>query len=320
MNIFKTYKTYDEILPGFLAARRIVLNPRTYSCDFGKVAVFSDWLKDNQLSSVPLKKLTNQQIASFFAHLATDKQLDRSTLQKYFVVIRMVWQYAFKIKEYTERDLPFDLVVFPLKHIDSSPDLIPKEIFVPLTQAMRMKDPMIYLAAMLEYYAFIRPREEVRKLRTEYFNLGNRSIFIPETKTKKARYATITPELMEILIWYGLDKAPSGKYIFCRKGIFGDNYVSVNYFEYHFDKFKKLFNLPKRCVFYSFKHTGITDMLNNGVALKSVMEQAGHERLSSTQHYAKKYASGPNADMLKYRRDPLPVSPIPMLTHEIAYN
>lgn len=284
-----------------------MLKNRTYIGYIGRIALFSDWLKEHGLSDVSIRKITNQDIAKFFASLANDRGLDKPTCQKYFVTIRMLWEYARKIGEYDKRELPFDLVVFPVKKGDFSPALIPREVFNDIVADMKAKDPQLYLAAMIQYYAFIRPSAELRKLMSDDFNFEQKYIRVSEliAKTKVTRYATITKDLLEILIEQGIDKIPKGKYVFGKKGKVADSaskIIGINSFSYRFIAFKKKYSLHERVKFYSFKHTGITDMLNSGVPLISVQWQAGHSRLSSTQHYAKRYGGMVNQDMLDYQR------------------
>jgi hypothetical protein len=83
MEIFKTHKTFNEILPAFLAEKEIELKQKTYMSYAGKTKVFTQWLKNNSLSNVALRKLTNQNISEFFLFLVKEKSLDRPTCQKY---------------------------------------------------------------------------------------------------------------------------------------------------------------------------------------------------------------------------------------------
>jgi len=302
MWLLKQHKTFDEIVPGYLASRKILLKPRSYIGDVGMLKAFSLWLASNNLSEHPLTKISKLHISNFFASLANIKNLDKPTCQKYLTVLRFVWQFAQKAGEF-KGDLPFDLVTIPKKRGDFSPELIPKEVFVPLCEAIKGKDPQLYLAAMMEYYSFIRPNE-LRNLKTDDIFLDEGFIKVSDliAKTKVTRYPTITKDLKEVFLWFGIDKAPKGMYIFGKKGYGEVKHIGINTLSHRFRKFRKQFGLNKRVRLYSFKHTGITDMLNAGVPLIAVMQQAGHARLSSTQHYAKKYSEKVNKDLLNYSR------------------
>lgn len=289
MNIFKKYRRFNEILPEFIAERRISLSSRSYEGEVSKFRRFEKWLCEHKLNGVSLRKITNRDISMFFVEIANE--LDRPTCQKYFLTIRLLWSYASKIGE-VKKEIPFDLVVFPPKKADYSPDLIPKEVFDVMMADIRINDPQLYLASMIEYYAFIRPGRELRLLKTDDFNFDQGYIRITEdhAKTGKQRYATMTPELMNICKWYGIDVAQSGLYVFGSKGRMSHRHIGINSLAARFNVFREKYHLSHRVKFYSFKHTGMTDMLNAGVPLLAVQGQAGHDRLTSTQHYAKKYA------------------------------
>lgn len=304
MSILKVYKTFNEISILFLKERNISLKYRTYKGYVGRINLFNIYLKNNKLDTIPLRKLSNVDISNFFVYLIKDRNLDKPTCQKYYITLTKVWKYAIKLNEYNKQELPFNLVVFPNKKGDFSPDLIPKNIFNILINDIKRNDYELYVAAMIQYYAFIRPNCELRKLKTDDFDFVKNTIKVSETiaKTKVTRYVTITIELLEILLEYGIKDAPKNKYIFGKKHRFDDSYIGINNFSYRFRYFRKKHNLDIKVKFYSFKHTGITDMLNSGVPLISVQWQAGHFRLSSTQHYAKKYGDTTDINIINYKR------------------
>ncbi len=302
MSIFKTYGTFDEIKHNFLTLRKVELEEKSYNGDESKLNVFSDWLTLQNLNNAPLKKITNQQLAGFFVFL-DNLGLECSTIKRYYIPVKMVWKYAHEIGQYESNDLPFNLVRFPKQKKDHSPELIPKEKFADLMQDMKEHDPVIYFGANCIYYAFTRPRCELRKLKPEDFFLDKGYIKVDASiaKTDITRYPTITADLMEVIKWFGIEDAPKGKYIFGTKG-YADDYTSENQLSFHFNKFRVRHGLSDGVKYYSFKYSGLTDMLNAGVPLIYVMGQAGHKRLSSTQHYAKKYGDIANNTLLNYRR------------------
>ena len=299
MSFLHRYKTFDEILPDFLGERKIMLKPRSYAGDISRFKHFRIWLTEQGLINIPLKKITNQDISRYFVYLAG--RLDKPTSQKYFVSLRMLWQYSQKIKE-VGIDLPFDMVVFPKKKGDFSPQLIPKEKYDDLMADIRANDFQLYVACMTVYYCFIRPRIELRLLKTEDVNMEAGFIRITDehAKTGFLRYATITPELKEAFIEYGINEAPKGLYVFGKKRKIGVRHIGINSFSERFNVYRNRHGISKGVKFYSNKHTGMTDMLNSGVPLPVVQGQAGHLRLSSTQHYVKKYSNIINSILKDY--------------------
>jgi hypothetical protein len=88
-NLFRKYKTIDQLLPGFLLEVEAHTKLKTSSSYHGHVFVFIEWLKDNRLDKVPLRKLSSDNIHDFFNYLGIDKDLDRSTCEKYFLHLRL---------------------------------------------------------------------------------------------------------------------------------------------------------------------------------------------------------------------------------------
>lgn len=155
MRLFKPYKTFDEILPQFLLEREIELKHRSFINYLGKTTIFSNWLKSKDLSLFALRRISNEIMSDFFIYLAKDKRLDRPTVEKYFLVLRSVFQYARKRGEVEK--LPFDLITYPAKKEDKSAEVISPVHLKMLLPTIRERDPQLYLAVMIEYYCFIRP-------------------------------------------------------------------------------------------------------------------------------------------------------------------
>jgi integrase len=301
MKLFKTYRTFEEILPEHLTERKIALTHRSFAGEVSKFRRFDSWLNSHDLHDKSLRKISNRDIARFFVEIAGE--LDKPTCQKYFISIRGLWQFAFKVGE-IGKTLPFDLVVFPTKKDDYSPALIPREDFCELMEDIKKNDRQLYLASMIVYYAFIRPGRELRLLKTDDFNfeLGYIRVIAQNAKTRKQRFVTIPPELMEVCIAYGIDDADPGLFVFGSKGKISKRHIGINSLAARFNVFRTKHGLSRKVKFYSFKHTGMTDMLNAGVPLLAVQGQAGHDRLTSTQHYAKKYAGIINPSIKTYLR------------------
>ena len=291
MNLFKTYKTFDQILPDFLEEKKIVLKNKTFVGYVGRMRIFSCWLKEHSLSNTPINKLSNVDIAQFFSYLANHKKLDRPTCQKYFVTIRSLYQYAEKRNEV--KYMPFNLVVFPFKKADMSPEYIPKETLKKLILDIKETHPQLYLACMILYYCFIRPGVELRLLKIGDFNFEVGVIHVRQenAKTKKARTVTMPIDLIKICKEFGIDKVDKDLYVFGKKNKFNTSPININSLRVAFNQYRDKYKLSKGIKFYSLKHTGATNLANSKeVSIVAIQNQLGHDRLTSTEHYIKKRA------------------------------
>jgi site-specific recombinase XerD len=292
-------KTFDEGLPQFLSRKQISVHPKTYNGYVSKTRVFSLWLKDHGLSQIPLRDLTNDNIADFFVYIARDKDLDRPTCEKYCNNIKSVFQFFEESENITK--LPFRNVSYPIKKRDCAPKYIPKEKQKALFEDMRENDQQLFLCCMIEYCAAIRPGREMLSLKVKDFDFSGGTIKVSmlTAKTGKGRYADFTEELKGYCREYGIEGADRELYLFGKKKKMGTKAISENMLRYRFNQFRTKHNISTEIKLYSPKHTGLTDLINSKlVSLPQLQKHCGHTRLSSTEHYVLAHAGVTN-DVIK---------------------
>jgi len=308
MKLFKTYKTFDEISSLYLTGKEISLKHRTYINHRGKINLFSLWLKENNFSEFPIRKITSQTISDFFIYLAKIKDLDRSTVDKYFLVLRSVFIFA---KQHEQTDIiPFEFVTLPQKKKDMGAEIISSTHLRILLPEIQKRDSQLYLACMIQYYCFIRPGTELRLMKIGDIDLttGTIQVNTDHAKNGHKRIVTMPKQLIAICRSYGIDRKDKSLYVFGKHKMIGeDRPVSVNMLSWRFDKIRDSLNFPKGYKLYSFKHTGATALHNsNTVSLRGLMDQLGHSKLDATQHYIKKHAGFVNEKIKDFFPDPIP--------------
>jgi integrase len=264
---------------------------KSYASYVGKNKVFSEWLSSAGLDQICISQITNQNIADFFVYLATEKGLDRTTCQKYYLNIRKVFSYAHQRGEI--ESIPFSLVVFPQKKEDKSAGVIPQDHMRVLMETIKKKDKQLYLACMTEFYCFIRPGTELRLLKVSDIDLNNGTIQVGSDHAKNGhkRIVTVPNQLIELFKEYGIDKAEKGMYVFGRSKRPDTAPCSVNMLRYRFNKYRNKLKMARQYKLYSMKHSGATLLHNsNQVSLRDMMDQLGHSRMEATQRYIKKHA------------------------------
>lgn len=306
MSIFKTYKTFNEISTEFLIEKEISVKNKTYSGYIGKIKIFNNWLKSNNLYNIPLRKLTNDNINKFFIYIAKDKDLDKPTCQKYFYNIKSIFVYAQKRKELDI--LPFDLIIFPNKKRDNRPQYIPKDKQVELLNDIHSNDLQLFVACMLQYFCALRPGKELRLIKVGDFDFVNSTVRVSElnSKTGRLRYVTLSNEMIQYCKEYNINTSNPELYVFGNKKIIGDKPISINMLRYRFNKFRDKHNITKKVKFYSFKHTGGTDLINSKlVSLVQLQNHFGHTRISSTEKYVKDHGGMINLEIKEKFISPL---------------
>jgi len=288
-------KTFNEILPNFLATKSIALKRTTYLSHVSTSKVFSEWLDSRGLSETPLAEINAEIIELFSVYLAEEKKLDRTTCRKYSVNLKQIFKYVME-RGHIDK-IPFDLFVLPKKGKDCSAQVITQEHSKILLEDIRKHDRQLYLAYLTEYYTFLRPGRELRLLKVENIDFKNGTITVPQelAKNGKKRVVTMPNQLIEEYKHQGVDKATKCLYVFGHKKRPGKVPCSVNMLGYRFRKYRDRNKLPKGYTLYSGKCSGATKLHeSNVVSMRSIMDQLGHSNLTSTQHYLKRYAGAVN--------------------------
>jgi len=290
MKIFREHRTFDEVAIPFLEEKEIELSYKTFIGYRTKVNALSIWLTKKRINHLPIHKITSQMMSEFFIYLSREKDLDKPTVEKYFVHLRKMWRFA-KKRSWVDSE-PFDLIVFPQKKRDCGAEVIPIDKLRVLLTEIQKKDPQLFLACMIQYYCFIRPGRELRSMKVGDidFDRGVIRISYLTAKSKRDDSITMPQQLIDICQEQGLDKIDKTLFIFGHKRIPGQKSVSENMLRYRFNKYRDMFNLGIGIKLYSFKHTGATMLHQCGTAsMRDIMDHLRHTRLEATQHYIKKH-------------------------------
>ena len=289
MEWFRKYKTIEEVIPGFLLEKEMVVQNKSFLPYLNHCTQFVEWLKKNDILNQPMYKITSQNITEFFYYIGKDRNLDRPTCEKYYLDLRQLFKFALKIGEI--ETIPFDNVTLPRKKKDQGADVIQQEHLKPLLLLIKEKDPQLFLACMIQYYCFIRPGKELRLLKVGDVDLHNGIITVRQenAKNKQRQSVTIPAQLIELLTEYGISEADKDLFIFGKKKKFGNKPVSVNMLRWRFNKHRNTLELPTSYKFYSFKHTGASALHMSGISMRELMDHLRHTKLEATQHYVKKH-------------------------------
>lgn len=288
MNIFRKYKSIEEIFPEFMLTKEVSTGHKTTMGYYSHIMVFIDWLKKQRLSNIPIKKITDKNITDFF-YMLNRRGLDRTTCERYHLHIRSIFKYAVSHKELEK--IPFNHVIFPRKKKDQGAQMISQEHLKPLLLEIKEKDPQLFLACMIQYYCFIRPGRELRFLKVGDIDLDKGLITVRQenAKNKTKQIVTMPEQLINICKEYELDKINKSYYIFGKRRRVGISNISVNNLRERFNIFREKLGLPKEYKFYSFKHTGASMLHLSGISMRELMDQLRHTKLEATQHYLKKH-------------------------------
>lgn len=304
MSIFKKHKTIQDILPDFLLEKEIGNGFKTYQSYQSHAYVFINWLKRQGMDNIPIRKITSEIVREFFFYLGKERGLDRPTCEKYFLHLRLLFYHAQKIGEIDK--IPFDLVAFPRKKKDQGAAMIHQSHLKSLLLEIKEHDPQLFLACMIQYYCFIRPGKELRLMKVGDIDLALGLITIQQenAKNRLKQVVTMPQQIIDICYEYGIDTANKSLYVFGKRKQFNTKPVSVNMLRCRFNQFRDKMELPKSYKFYSFKHTGASNLHLSGISMRELMDQLRHTKLDATQHYLKKHCGIINNRIREHFPDP----------------
>jgi len=166
------------------------------------------------------------------------------------------------------------------------------EQFERVRKVMKEDDPLCYFATKLIYYLCIRAEKELKHFRVGNIFLDRKQVLIQaeEAKTDADRYIPIPDELMEELT-YIRNRYPTDYYVIGKGNrikFVKDNTPSAkpfpnNMISGRFAKIRKKAGITSDHTPYSFKHTRVIHLKQDGAQDKDIMQVTGH---TSYQAYA----------------------------------
>ncbi len=262
---------------------------KTYESYRGKIRFFISWLEKEKLADNCLSLFKAEMLHKFFDHLILDIALAGPTVEKYRMTIGSFFQYLVDRKVFQSFTMP--KVVIPEICEDFAAVPFLDDDLKGILNAIREEDPQLYLAALLQYFCFIRPGAELITLKIGQIDFTKRTIFIPKNIAKKrvARTMDIPDQLYEVLIEHGLHRYNKEMVVIGNFGRPGLKGIGYNTLRMRFNKFRDRMKLSKSYKWYSFKHTGAGKLLESGATIAELMNQLGHSDITSTYHYIKRH-------------------------------
>ncbi|WP_313806759.1 site-specific integrase [Flavobacterium sp.] len=172
-----------------------------------------------------------------------------------------------------------------------------REVFDPITKErisgyLKSREDGFPVLCKAIYYCLLR-NSELRKLQVWMIDKSASTIFIPKeiSKNKKDQTITIPANFLQDILVH-IANAPNDWYVFSNNNYFaGLKQMSVRKIQNSWDVVRKDLRLDKKFQFYSFKDTGITDLLYNGIPALKVRDQARHQEIRTTEIYTPRIKS-----------------------------
>ena len=155
------------------------------------------------------------------------------------------------------------------------------------------KNPEYLYVCQLVFTSLIRPKE-IRLIQVKHISLDEKCIMIPNenAKTHNLRYAAMSKELHAYLSEIKINRYPEKYYLFGEDLRPSANPCGTARFRQIWERVRKDLKLPQEMQLYSFRDTGINNLLKSGVDALTVMQHADHHDLAMTTRYANHADSG----------------------------
>lgn len=289
----KCFKTLDYALDAFLTIKRKESEPDTMRSYESYIKTFRAWLRENGVPESAYANCVRQETAQSFMN-DKENSLSAKTYNNYlsFYSSLFNWMVA---KGYCDIN-PFACIDKKSKKLTKKKRrLFTDEEFSKLLDYLQKENREYLAMSMLCYCCFIRPKE-IALLKCSDIDLKNQVVHIrPEiAKNDNDSYRTIPNELMPVL--RVLEYSHPDWYLFGQHPDAGDfspapqKACSRKYAKWWDQHVRPDCGFDKDLQFYSLKDTGITNMLDEGIPINLVQQQADHSSVAMTAIYVGKKA------------------------------
>lgn len=247
------------------------------------------WLEKEGLIDNDLSEINEKVIKNFFDYLIEDLELEGKTISNYRISLGKFFRYL--ISEKVIVDFPIPKIEIPENKADHSAMPFKDEDLEKLLIVFQNEDPQLYIGALLQFYCFVRPGDELLDLKVSQINFDARTIKIPKNiaKKRRTRVVDIPNQMYDALIDHGVMNYGYAMHVISKYGRPGPNKIGDGTLAKRFNKIRDRLKIDKCYKWYSFKHTGAGKLLESGATIIELMNQLGHTDIESTYRYIKQH-------------------------------
>jgi integrase len=143
---------------------------------------------------------------------------------------------------------------------------------------LKINDKVLYRVAILMYTTFMRPHQEIRRLKVKFFNFSEQLLILPPRFTKNGKQVTI-PLQQEVLEEFGFLRCMDAE-----EFVFGD--VNSDYFATRWGKkIRNVYPLKPNQTLYSIRHTAAVEMYKRTKDVALIQRMMHHSSMEVTIGY-----------------------------------
>jgi integrase len=270
-----------EAIAYFLAFSLRTTKKRTYQSYFSDLNHLLNFQKKYKLEETKLGQFTNQQANQFLDDIIVLKKL--STRRRNNLKGTMSTLFNFYRKRKAILENPFsEIQKLPSvagKHVAYTPEKLAK-----FKAVIIREEPQLWLFINFIYFAFIRPGEELRRLRIRDIRQNTINIAGENAKNNTTQHIQIPESLQVIIEENNLRSYPEDHYVFSHNQP-GEKLVGKNYFYNKHKVLLKKMGFDQKHDLYSWKHTGAIALFQATQNIELIRRQCRHSDIATTQKY-----------------------------------
>jgi integrase/recombinase XerD len=284
----KFYKTFTSSVDDFLQSikkqlKDDIVRPDTLRTYNSNLNLLKQFIEEKNLKIIFALELNKKFCINYLDWIYIERDSSPRTRNNHLSFLRLFCGFLINRGVLNENPVAgIQPMKLPVKTRQVFPEAIKQKIYDKLITY----ENGFYTLCMATYFCFIR-NTELGKLKVWMFNFNDNSIFLPKeiSKNKKDEIITIPSQFLERLKNH-IGEADANDYVFS-----SDNFkpgrvkMPVRKIANSWEVLRTELKLPSKYQFYSLKDTGITDLLNSGVAAIKVRDQARHYDIKITEMY-----------------------------------
>ncbi|MHA8104828.1 tyrosine-type recombinase/integrase [Aquirufa nivalisilvae] len=284
INSINCFSTIKEATRNYLAFHKTILSPRTLQSYTSDVKRLTNYLNKNSLEKVSLEKFTDVQAMRFLDDLVYVNKISNRSRNNTKGTISTIFNFYKKRKVITQN---------PFEGIEKLPHLSTRHAAYTKTQIADFKKECIYrgehqllLFVQFIYFAFLRPRFELRLLKIE--DIKEKTIRVPaeNAKNNATEHVMIPSALEKIIQEAKLRDYPESYFVFGDDGLPGPIALGKEHFYNKHKAILKRINLDGHNFdTYSWKHSGAIALFQATQNIELLRQQCRHSDLATTQKY-----------------------------------
>ena len=290
----KSYKTFDACVQEFLTGikkqlKDDIVRPDTLRTYNSNLNLLQQFIKDKNLKIVFALELNKRFCVNYLDWIYIERDSSPRTRNNHLGFLRLFSSFLINRGVLNESPVAgIQNLKLPVKKRQVFPEKIKQIIY----EKLITYDNGFHTLCMSTYFCFIR-NTELGKLKVWMINFKDSSIFMPKeiSKNKKDEVVTIPSQFL-LQLKKHISNAHPTDYVFSSDNFKpGIKKMPIRKIASAWEILRGDLELESKYQFYGLKDTGITDLLNSGVAAIKVRDQARHYDIKITELYTPRNTS-----------------------------